>query len=263
MNWNDNANTSVVCLMNQNVEWRLCQPTQRQLGWLDIDLNGIMAPLDVEPTAALTPYPWTPSSPPAPTWTGRATVNTIPNLNPNDVRYSPKHNVTVATIDAVECRINGGPWTPAAPVDGTFDAYGEDYAWTSDPLANGTYTVEARARTSAGVWTATTYGTDTITVTGSAVDAPILASLGSGLRVWPNPARGEVQFSWRVDRGPVSVTVFDAAGRRVMAQDAAPTAGRLNWDGRSRNGAPVAAGVYLVRLSAPGRHETRRLVLVR
>ena len=263
VNWNDNASTTVICLMNQNVEYRLCLPTQRQLGWLDLDANGIMAPLDVEPTAALAHFPWTPASPPAPTWTGRAMVNTIPNLNPNDVRYSPKHDVTVATLDAVECRINGGPWTPAVATDGAFDAYGEDYEWTSDPLPDGTYTVEARAHTSAGVWTAAIYGTDTITVTGSAVDAPVLASGDIGFRVSPNPARGDVQLSWRVGRGPVTVTVFDAGGRRVMVHDAAPAAGTTSWDGRGADGAPVAAGVYLVRLEAPGVREARRLVRLR
>lgn len=263
MNWNDNASTSVICLMNQNVEWRLCQPTQRQLGWVDLDTDGIMAPLDVEPSAALDHYPWTPSSPPAPTWTGRAAVHTIPNLNPNDWRYSPRHDVTVATIDAVECRIDGGAWSSAVPADGTFDAYGEDYSWTSPPLPNGTHTVEARAHTTAGVWTATTYGTDTITVTGSVVDAPLLAADGPRFVVSPNPARGAAQFAWRVERGPVRLTVFDAAGRRVHARELPDTTGRIAWDGTARDGRPASAGVYLVQLESPGFHETKRLILVR
>lgn len=262
MNWNDSPGTLVTCLMNRNVESVMCTPSRRQVGWHDLDLDGIMAPLDVAPTAALDHYPWTPASPPAPTWTGRAAVNTLDNLNPSGWPYSPPHDITIAVIDAVECRIDGGPWSPAVPVDGAFDAYGEDYAWTSPPLPDGTYTVEARAHTSAGVWS-TVFGTDTIVVSGSAVDAPAVAAGAIGLAVSPNPARDEVRFSWRVPHGPATLTVFDAAGRRVMTRALPEAAGHATWNGRDAGGAALGAGVYLVRLDADRRSETRRLVLVR
>ncbi len=96
MNWNDNASTSVICLMNRNVEDRVCTPSRRQVGWHDLDGNGIMAPLDVEPVAEVFTLAPDPTTDPTPTWTGRADVNTITNLNSHDWRYEPNHDITLA-----------------------------------------------------------------------------------------------------------------------------------------------------------------------
>lgn len=262
LNWNDNASSSVVCLMNQNVHTAICNPSKRQVAWLDVDANGVMAPLDIAPTADVFTLLPDPIADFTPTWSGRATVNTLDNLNPNDWRYSPPHDVTVAKIAAVECRVDGGAWSAATPVDGAFDAYGEDYAWTSPPLANGVHVVEARAQTSVGVWT-TTFDSDAVTVTGSPVDAPLVSAGAEGLHVTPNPARGSVQLAWRVEAGPVDVAIFDAAGRRVFAQRFDEPWGQTAWDGRIERGTAASSGVYLVRLEAAGRRETQRLVLLR
>jgi hypothetical protein len=263
LNKADTPGTIVTCLMNQNVEHTVCSPSRRQLAWMDGgDGNGVMAPLDPAPSADLDELLPDPTSDFTPTWTGRAAVNTLDNLNPNDWRYSPPHDVTIAEIAAVECRVDGGAWTAATATDGTFDAYGEDFSWTSPPLADGVHLVEARARTQFGIWT-TVFDSDEISVTGSPVAAPLVAGVGHGLRVAPNPARGDVALSWRAPAGPVQVTVFDAAGRRVFDRSAADAEGSLAWDGRGAAGTPLGAGVYLVRLQAPGLSESRRLVMLR
>lgn len=262
LNRNDTLSNGVLCLMNQNRLDFLCGPTRRQVAWRDQDSDGVIDPLDVEPSATPDELLPDPTSNPTPTWTGHARVNTLDNLNPNDWRYSPPHDVTIVTIDAVECRVDGGAWSAATPVDGTFDAYEEDFTWTSPPLADGVHLVEARALTSVGIWT-TVFDSDEITVSGSPVGAPLVAGAGETLRVSPNPARGGVELSWRAPGGPVSVTVFDAAGRRVLTERSAAPEGRLAWDGRDDRDVPVAAGVYLVRLEGEGVSETRRFVLLR
>jgi hypothetical protein len=76
-----------------------------------------------------------------------------------------------------------------------------------------------------------------------------------GLRgVNPNPFREatEVNFSLGA-AGPVDLTVFDVAGRKVrivadrLWLDAGPQS--LRWDGRLDGGPTARAGVYFVRLS--------------
>ncbi|MFN8178723.1 MAG: FlgD immunoglobulin-like domain containing protein [bacterium] len=261
LDWNDNASTGVQCLMNQNDQTRICLPSRRQVAWLDLDGNDVMAPLDIAPTADLVALLPDPIADPTPTWSGRATVNTLANLNPNDP-YNPPHDITLVKIAAVECRVDGGAWSPATAADGVFDAYGEDFTWTSPPLSNGVHVVEARAQTSAGVWT-TAFDSDTVTVTGSPVAAPVVAELAEELRVVPNPARGAVELAWRVAEGPVALSIFDVSGRAVLSRRIGPGQGTLEWDGRDAAGKPVAAGVYVVRLASRTGEQTRRLVWMR
>ena len=258
--WQDTASTSVNCLMNQNVYGALCVPSRRQVGWLDVDGNGVTAPLDLAPTADLVPLLPDPTADFTPTWSGRAVVRTLDNQNPNDVRYSPPHDVTVAKIVAVECRVDGGDWSAATATDGAFDAYGEDFAWTSPPLANGVHIVQARAQTSVGIWTSA-FDFDELTVTGSPVDAPVL-SVADALRVTPNPSHGVAQLAWRVAAGPVAISIFNAAGRRVVAWSLADAEGGLTWNGRADSGAALSSGVYLIRLDSAHRSATRRFVLL-
>jgi hypothetical protein len=258
----DTASTSVNCLMNQNVHTALCVPSRRQVGWLDSDANGVTSPLDRAPTASLNSLGPDPISDPTPTWSGRANVTTLGNQNPNDVRYSPKHNVTVVKIAAVECRVDGGAWSAAMAVDGAFDAYGEDFTWTSGPLADGVHTVEARAQTSVGIWTSL-YDSDEVTIVGSPVEAPLAADSTPALRVAPNPARDAVQLHWRVAAGPVTVSIFNAAGRRVFVRRLGDAEGVLTWNGRAENGAGLGSGLYLVRLESPTGGTTQRFILSR
>jgi hypothetical protein len=104
-----------------------------------------------------------------------------------------------------------------------------------------------------------------------AVAAPDVAALPSGLLLAapePNPANGETRIRFDVPAGgaEVSITVHDVAGRRVaeLAAGSMP-AGRhtLRWDGRDAAGAPVAAGLYFVRMESERGVATRKLTLLR
>ncbi|MBZ0270225.1 T9SS type A sorting domain-containing protein, partial [bacterium] len=251
----DSPNPSVICLMNQNVHTNICAPTKRQVAWRDDDSNGTMEPLDTPPDAVLDTFAPDPTPDTMPLFTGTATVTTLPNLNSND-RYSPPHDQTICTIDAVECRVDGGAWTSATPVDGTFDAYVEAFSWQAPTLAPGQHVIEARAQSSRGFWTEA-FGADTLTVEGG-TDAPVVAAAPELrlLPVRPNPVRGgDAAVHFVLPRETEArVTVHTVGGARVRTLfDGVAGAGTrtARWDGRDDAGRAVPAGVYLVRLQSP------------
>jgi len=99
--------------------------------------------------------------------------------------------------------------------------------------------------------------------------APATTSVASGgteffLRAAPNPTRAGTSIEFSLPRaGDAELALYDALGRRVRtlfrgARDAGPM--RIQWDGRDARGAEAPPGVYLVRLSALGRIEARRLL---
>jgi endonuclease I len=84
----------------------------------------------------------------------------------------------------------------------------------------------------------------------------------------PNPFVTSTSFAYELARsGPVTLGVFDVTGRRVraLASGATQAAGThsLAWDGRDDAGAPVAAGLYFVRLEAGAERASRRVVYTR
>jgi flagellar hook assembly protein FlgD len=65
--------------------------------------------------------------------------------------------------------------------------------------------------------------------------------------------------------GPVELSVYDLAGRRIrtLTRGAlAPGRHTFLWDGRTDGGRRLAAGVYVSRLSGAARSVTRRATLV-
>ena len=85
---------------------------------------------------------------------------------------------------------------------------------------------------------------------------------------FPNPLRGSATVRFDVAaEGAVRVEAFDLSGRRVATMlDSRLTPGRysVRWDGRKSDGTRLGAGLYFVRLSAPGiGAQTARLAIVR
>ena len=90
---------------------------------------------------------------------------------------------------------------------------------------------------------------------------------GGGLRgVHPNPSTGDARIAFALATPqPVRIDVFDGLGRHVATlADGVVPAGEheVVWDGRA-GGAPVASGVYVVRLRTAGGVQARPLVRVR
>jgi hypothetical protein len=84
---------------------------------------------------------------------------------------------------------------------------------------------------------------------------------GSSLRaVYPNPVRGAATLEFEIAQpGAVELVVYDVLGRLVRrVVDGSRAAGRYT---ATFDTAGLAPGVYVARLSAGGRHWTRRLVI--
>ncbi len=82
----------------------------------------------------------------------------------------------------------------------------------------------------------------------------------------PNPFRTATIINLQpTTRGPVTVGIYNAAGRLVrgLAANRQPSpVGSLLWDGRDDTGQPVPPGVYVCRVSSPDSEATLRLTLV-
>ncbi len=94
------------------------------------------------------------------------------------------------------------------------------------------------------------------------------AHTGFGLRgSVPNPFNPVTRIAYALSHsGQVRLTVHDPAGRLIRSLDIGRReAGQhtIGWDGISDVGAPVASGVYFVRLRSAGRTSTMKLVLSR
>jgi hypothetical protein len=84
---------------------------------------------------------------------------------------------------------------------------------------------------------------------------------------YPNPFNGETLVRFDLPApAELKLAVYNLAGQelRVLAAGSR-AAGRhvLRWDGRDRQGRPLASGVYLCRLEAGERAATRKLLLLR
>lgn len=87
----------------------------------------------------------------------------------------------------------------------------------------------------------------------------------------PNPLRQSARIAFLIpdnlpDGAPARVTIYDTQGRAIrVLMDGLLVRGwhEVLWDGSTDEGEPVAAGVYVYRLSWPGRSMERKLVVIR
>jgi hypothetical protein len=83
----------------------------------------------------------------------------------------------------------------------------------------------------------------------------------------PNPFNGGTRIGFSLsERSEVRITVLDAFGRTVnelVRAEKAPGVYAVEWDAADEAGRPVVSGLYLVRMTAGGRTETRKMLLVR
>jgi hypothetical protein len=259
-------NNGATCIMNANDSSRVCPATRNQLGWRDLDGNGVIEPLDVPPRISLTPVLPNPTTNPVPTWSGHAGVMTLPNHNPLS-NYIPPHAQTIVRIVAVECRLDGGPWSAATASDGAFDGYDEDFTWRPAPLAPGTHVIEARSRTSVGIWSAV-YASDTLTVAGNVGVGGAPGAYGlTLLPPEPNPVAAGASLRFTLPTaGHVRLEIMGVDGRRVRTLvdgDRPAGAGSVRWDGRDDAGRAAPPGVYVCRIESRAGSAARRIAVVR
>ena len=136
-------------------------------------------------------------------------------------------------------------------------------------LDQGTFFCCGGYNTATGSGTAATEGLINLTPpTGIAEEPDETATLVFGLsKIAPNPVKDGATVSYTTTRkGPVSLKVYDCAGRLVRTLiDRNESAGHktVYWDGKDANHRSVAAGVYFYRLVAEEKTSTKKMVVVR
>ncbi|HMB71107.1 MAG TPA: FG-GAP-like repeat-containing protein [bacterium] len=167
-----------------------------------------------------------------------------------------------------------GPWTdPGAPVPGVGCVAAFDWLQAGLPAgASFSWRVRVRARSPLfphGPWfsLAPAAGLEAVRTPDQAAptDAPAIAAAeNGGFRVWPNPFREGITAAIRTTAaGPLRVEVIDVAGRRIatIADGDAPAGfHECAWDGLDAAGSRVAAGVYLLRVTADERTASRKVI---
>jgi len=82
----------------------------------------------------------------------------------------------------------------------------------------------------------------------------------------PNPFNPKTSIRFSLDEsGPASLTIFDISGRAVrklLHGTAAAGSHTIAWDGRDDAGRALPSGIYLYRLDADRRSDTRKMILL-
>lgn len=126
-----------------------------QIGWADVNANGVLDPIDTDPQVYLTAHTPNPTEETTLVYNGSAVD--IPWDSPT------RPDVTINTIVRVEYRVNGGEWQWATATDGAFDGASEEFTFTLRDLDYGRYNIEVRAVNSAGK-VSTTYASDSVLI---------------------------------------------------------------------------------------------------
>jgi len=253
------------CLMKGNYPDSFCVWTLDQIGWVDSDHDGTPNLYGTRPIAAPDSTHYTTSVGATLTIRGRANESALPNQNPN--LFFQGDSISVATIDSIQYRLDGGPWTASPCVDGACD-FGEERFQLALPLLSaGNHSIEWRAWNSNGL-TALQASVTPITVSGTSgpIDAVGGAPEAPRLAAWPSPAAGPVRATLRAAPGARGIArVVDVSGRVVRAWNVeVPSSGVLlwDWDPRHDGGGTVPSGLYFIIVQIESRSLTRRVVLV-
>ena len=128
------------CVMISNGD-ALCAATRRQLGWADLDGDGVIDVIGQDPDTFLDAMPAQVCA--APVFAGLATV--VAATNRNTFTGTPRTSVSVNRISGVEVRADGAPWTPAELESGAWGLPQERFIAAFPALAPGSHRLEARA----------------------------------------------------------------------------------------------------------------------
>lgn len=116
--------------------------TRGQLGWRDVDGDGILDPCDTIPQTRLDPHQGGSQL----SFTGVAEDRPLSNALESEF----VGDATINTIRGVSYRIDGSSWIDANPTDGLFDARVEEFTFVTPELPDGTHLIEVRATNSVG-----------------------------------------------------------------------------------------------------------------
>jgi hypothetical protein len=154
----------------------------------------------------------------------------------------------------------GSHWTPVAP-DSTWHEMwthpGNELLWRAELVYKGG-TIAPTVTSLIVEWETATTGVEE-------QELPARFALHQNM---PNPFNPVTRIRYDVPAsgGRVRIAVYDVSGRLVRTLvngAAAPGTRGAVWDGRDEGGTPVASGVYFCRMTAPGRTDIVRIVLLK
>ncbi|MEO5617385.1 MAG: right-handed parallel beta-helix repeat-containing protein [Candidatus Eisenbacteria bacterium] len=94
-------------------------------------------------------------------------------------------------------------------------------------------------------------------------EVELLAPAPAPLRIWPNPARETVSFTWVSGDPPGELAILDLHGRLRWNAPVGPLdAGTIRWEPRGFAGEALPPGIYFVRWRRGGEIGGARLVLL-
>lgn len=255
------------CFMKGNYPDSLCNSTARQIGWVDLDGTGILDLYETRPGVRPDSVQYASGVGVPITVRGAATDLALPNRNP--YHFGAGDSITVATVDSIWHRVDGGAWIPVGPDDGIFDQGMERFTIVLASPGLGNHLLEFQARNSNGRNMAVP-ASALITVTGGAASiggsGSDDAALHPRLKAGPVPTSGGVRFSLLGRRSArATARLYDVRGREVRSWPlhlSASGAADWEWDGRVANGTPGAGGLYFLVVDIGPQTLTRRIVLL-
>ncbi|HYR69697.1 MAG TPA: FlgD immunoglobulin-like domain containing protein, partial [Candidatus Dormibacteraeota bacterium] len=256
------------CFMKDNYPDSLCDATARQIGWVDLDQTGVLDLLETRPTVRPDSVQFAGGLGAPFTIRGTAADEALPNTNPYE--FEAGDSITIATVDSILYRVDGGPWTSVTPDDGIFDQGSERFTFLLPSPGLGNHLLEFQARNSSGrnmlipASALVTVAGGAASIGGSGTDD---AAIHPRLQAGPVPSAGAVRFSLAGRRGSSArARLYDVAGRVVRSWSLAlPASGVVDWewDGRLSGGAPGAGGLYFLVVETGPHRLNRRVVLLR
>jgi len=144
----DGANTNCVncnpvagaCVMIGNGD-AMCSATRRQIGWADLDGDGMIDVVGEDPDTFLDPMPAAVCA--APVLSGSASV--VAATNRNSLTATPHASISVNRLYGVEVRADGSSWSPAQPQGGAWGSAQGRFSASFPDLPPGVHRLEARA----------------------------------------------------------------------------------------------------------------------
>lgn len=185
------------CVMIANGD-AMCAATRRQIGWADLDGDGVIDVVGEDPDTFPDALPETVCGPV--TFAGLATVVAATNRNP--ATSTPRSNISIATISGVDVRVDGGTWQPAGAESGEWGVPQERFTTAFPSLPAGGHVLEARARDDYG-------NVDLSPGQVSVTVAPTAAPMTAALSAWRSSGGG-AQLSWTASSGAQRYRVYRA-----------------------------------------------------
>ena len=192
----DNCNpAAAACVMIANGD-ALCGATRRQIGWADLDGDGMIDVIGQDPDTFLDTQPAATCT--APELSGLASVTAATNRNPS--MSTPRATISINKIAAVEVRVDGTTWLAAQPEGAGWGTPQSRFTATFPLLVAGEHHLEARAVDDHG-------NIDLQPAQADVLVYPPVAPLGGTVRA-SKDAASAVVMSWEAVSGAKGYRVY-------------------------------------------------------